>query len=265
MLLHGYLAVGLPRPAAALVGEFLPFDGRPVLVIAFLALLAWRSSREGSTTKPWRDPVVVLIVLGWALGFVALRFWTDWAAPALVTFAALELDAALGPPRAERRSLLPYLAPTLGAGVLLVLSMGADLHGRWSDQAGRPFLSRQNPSHAAWLPEPGGVLYSADMGVFYALFFTNPDAPWRYVLGFEPALMTPDDYRTYCEIRRTKGATEAYLPWVQRLRPQDRLYIRTLSNVPPVPGLEWYQPVYSVWAGRLPRRPPEPPPPAGGE
>jgi hypothetical protein len=95
------------------------------------------------------------------------------------------------------------------------------------------------------------------MGVFYAIYFKNPDAPWKYVLGFEPAIMPPSDYAVYCEIKRTKGATEAYLPWLRRMHPEDRLYMQSRANVPPaIPGLEWFQPVYLMWAGRLPRQGP---------
>jgi hypothetical protein len=36
--------------------------------------------------------------------------------------------------------------------------------------------------------------------------------------------------------------------------PADRLYVQNIQQVaPPVPGLEWFQPVYTIWAGRLPR------------
>ena len=249
MILHGYLSVGLPKPAAALVTEFQPFDGRPLVVAGFLALLAWRTVR-GRGGAFWRDPVVVMAAGCWALGFVAYRFWIDWSAPALLTLAALELQEAFdGEPPAWRPAAL-----TAGVAALFLLASGADVQRRWSEQVGRPFLARENPSHAPWLPEAGGVAYSPEMGVFYALFFKNPDAPWRYALGFEPALMLPEDYRVYVEIKRSRGATEAYLPWVAKMTPADRLYVQQRSNVaPPIPGLEWFQPVYGIWAGRLPR------------
>jgi hypothetical protein len=94
------------------------------------------------------------------------------------------------------------------------------------------------------------------MGVFYALFFKNPDAPWKYALGFEPSIMRSEDYAVYCEIKRSRGATEAYMPWVARMGPADRLYVQQRSNTPPpIPGLEWFQPVYGIWAGRRPRPP----------
>ena len=262
MLLHGYLAVGLPRPAASLVTEFQPFDGRAVAAAGFLALLVWRASRRRGTDVPWRDPAVIMAAGFWSFGFVAARFWFDWAVPALLALAAVEFQDALER-RSEASAPRAALVTAAGIAVLLLLVTGADLQRRWSDQVGRPFLSRENPTHAPWLPEPGGIAYSGEMGVFYALFFKNPDAPWKYVLGFEPAIMPPADYLVYCEIKRTKGVTEAYLPWLSRMRPEDRLYVQSRSNAPPpIPGLEWFQPAYTIWAGRLPHHGPESLPPS---
>jgi len=102
------------------------------------------------------------------------------------------------------------------------------------------------------------------MTIFYRTFFRNPDAPWRYVLGFEPGWMPQADLEAYREIRRSRGATESYEPWVEKMRREDRLLIKLTSNTPPqVPGLEWYQVEFSLWSGRLPKAPPpSPPPPA---
>ncbi len=260
MLLHGYLAVGLPRPTGTLVTEFQPTDGHPVAVLACVALLVWRAQKRPQAPPAWRDPAVVLAASTWALGFVAARFWTDWSAPALASLAAVELEAALERHASTARATAAAL---LAAAAVLLLSLGADVGGRWSDPSGRLFLSARNPTHAPWLPQPGGIAYSAEMGVFYGLFFSNPDGPWKYVLGFEPAIMPPADYAVFCEIKRSKGATEAWLPWLQRMRPQDRLYVVQRSNVAPsIPGLEWFQPVYAIWAGRLPAAAPAAPPAA---
>jgi hypothetical protein len=223
-------------------------------VVLFLGVLIWRATSRPEAAKPWRDPTAVLVALGWALGFAAVRFWSDWSAPALAPLIAVEVQGFL-----ERQAGESERAPllcTLAAAALLILSTGADYQGRWSDRSGRLFLARDNPTHAPWLPEPGGVAYTADMGVFYALFFKNPDAPWRYVLGFEPAIMRPEDYAVYMDVRSSRGATEAYLPWLSRMRPQDRLYVVQRSNVPPpIPGLDWFQPVFSIWAARPAARP----------
>jgi hypothetical protein len=252
MVEHGYVSAGAARTAGTLVSEFQPFDGHALAVVAFVALLAWRRARRPEAIVPWRDPAVVMAALCWVLGYVAARFWVDWGLPALMTLAAIEIQASLESRRGEEsRTGLAVLA---ASGLLVVLGLGADVNQRWTLQVGRPFLSRLNPTHAPWLPEPGGVAYSSEMGVFYALFFANPDGPWRYALGFEPALMRPEDYAVYRDVKRSRGDFAAYGPWLARMRPEDRLYVQYGSNAaPPIPGLEWFQPTFTIWAGRLPR------------
>ncbi|MFO7817722.1 MAG: hypothetical protein R6V39_08605, partial [Desulfovibrionales bacterium] len=45
----------------------------------------------------------------------------------------------------------------------------------------------------------------------------------------------------------------AYLPWVEKMRPQDRLVIRRGAGSPPdIPELEWNYTVTNTWCGRLP-------------
>jgi hypothetical protein len=258
MLLHAYVSVGAPHATDALVTEFQPFNGKPAAVVAFFALLAWRRARRPGAVPPWREPVIVMAAGCWALGYVASRFWSDWSAPALATLAAVEVQDSLEA-RVDRTGSLVTSAV---AAVLVLLGIGADSQQRWSVQSVRPFLSRDDPSQAAWLPGPGGIAYSAEMGAFYAIFFKNPDAPWRYVLGFEPAMMRPEDYAVYLGIKRSHGATESYLPWLMKMRPIDRLYVHgSAAAPPPIPGLEWYQPTFTLWAGRLPG---SGPPPAEG-
>ena len=63
-----------------------------------------------------------------------------------------------------------------------------------------------------WLPEPGGIFYSAQMGFFYNTFYRNPQAEWRYILGLEPALMPEDDLKIYRDIQLSGGAVKAVGP-----------------------------------------------------
>ncbi len=252
MVRHGYVSAGAANPTDALVSEFQPFEGRAVGALVFLLLLAWRRRRAPEAPPPWRDPVAVTTALCWALGYVAARFWVDWGLLALMTLAAEEAEAALESlSSADERPALVALALS---GGLVFLGMGSDVQQRWSPVSGRPFLSRQNPTHVPWLPEPGGVAYSTEMGVFYAVFLVNPDAPWKYALGFEPALMPAEDYAVYRDVKTSHGDFAAYGPWLRKMRGEDRLYVQYRSNQPPpITTLEWFQPTYTIWAGRLPR------------
>ena len=89
------------------------------------------------------------------------------------------------------------------------------------------------------------------MTFFFNTFYKNPRAEWRYIEGFEPALMQPDDLKVYRAIQRSRRAPEAYEPWIKKMRPQDRLAVESPYQ-PALPSLEWKR-AGNFWLGRLPR------------
>jgi hypothetical protein len=104
------------------------------------------------------------------------------------------------------------------------------------------------------MPEKGGILYSSDMTVFYQTFFKNPRGDWRYILGYEPGFMPDEDFKVYHSIMWNFGDAKAYQPWVDKMRPPDRLVIRGSRGSPPnIPQLKWEYGVSGLWIGRLPR------------
>ncbi|HSD66421.1 MAG TPA: hypothetical protein VLF95_06960, partial [Vicinamibacteria bacterium] len=189
----------------------------------------------------------LLACVGWMLGFAGIRFWADWGVPAAMVWLALELQEYLesasgaGSPR--------RLAVAAAAGLTCFLAVTGDTSGRWSrpDPTFWPLLGA---GAAPDLPEPGGILYSDEMRLFYQLFYREPRAPWRYQVGYEPGLMPPEDLRVYRQIL-TARTTQAFAPWVARMRPEDRLIIRSLGERPPaIMGLEWHHVGGEIWSGR---------------
>ena len=89
------------------------------------------------------------------------------------------------------------------------------------------------------------------MDLFYDTFYMNPRGDWRYILGFEPALMPEDDLKIMRRIVWNKEAPEAYRPWIEKMRPEDRLAIFSYSR-PNLPQLEWLDAAQFIWIGRLP-------------
>ena len=108
------------------------------------------------------------------------------------------------------------------------------------------FVDASDPQLKGWMPGHGGIFYAGNMRFFYSTFFKNPQGDWRYIAGFEPALMPPDDLNIYRTIQRTAGAIEAYEPWVAKMRPQDRLEVESPSE-PRLPALEWKRAGGEVW------------------
>jgi len=91
------------------------------------------------------------------------------------------------------------------------------------------------------------------MDVFFKTFYKNPTAPWRYVLGFEPGLMLPENLAVLRKAEWNFGDAHSYEPWVEKMRPEDRLIIHATGGAPPnLPKLEWNYAATETWIGRLP-------------
>ncbi len=246
-----------------LVPELRPADGSVSFVLAVIAMLLWRSRSSDWKPRDLVNPIFMMGVTGWLLGLQVGRFWWDWGLPAMLIWLVLELqkqfDNYVGFTSWNR------LFVTLGLALGVFLGIGSDRDDRWTSNLTKQYLTQDNPDLAGWLPESGGIIYSVDMTVFNDTFFKNPNAPWRYVMGFESALMLPEDLAVAHNVAWNFGDLRAYDPWVKKMRVQDRLII-TASWLPTsgltrganIPELEWHHAANDWWIGRLPRNPPPP-------
>lgn len=250
-LYHAFYAFGGHQLQRMLVGEFQPFSGDPLAVIVVIGMIVWRRLRGDEKTRLESDPVFILVLLGWCLGFYAKRFWFDWGMPALIVWMAKEFQAPLRLKLKELFYKRILLAITVAA--VSYAAFTNDIGGRWTYNLTAEYLSPDDPEQASWLPEPGGIIYSDDMGIFYETFFKNPRAPWRYILGFEAAMMPPEDLAVFRRIQWNYGDARAFEPWVKKMKPQDRLILKRDPNNPPkIKELEWHYAATGIWIGRLP-------------
>ncbi len=234
----------------AMVGEFkpLPHSSAYVPLIIFAILIVWRHFWTKNLNALWRDPVFWLALFGLLLGFRVVRFWLDWGLPALALWIAREIQQVL----LQKERDWHRLALAAAASIALIGFFGTDRKGQWSEFRFEA-LDARRPDHAAWLPSPGGIIYSVDLSVFYQTFFTNPRGNWRYALGFEPSFMTPENLAVYDELCRTLNAIQACAPWVKRMTPADRLVFLAPPEIrPAIPELEWHYALPNTWIGRLP-------------
>jgi hypothetical protein len=237
-------------PAWMLVGEFQPSEGE-FCTLAVLALAyIWRRRQKQEGNDLLGHPVFWVIAICWTLGFKADRFWADWGMPAAMVWLALRLEegmVARWPADSGRRLLLCGLiaAP-------LYLDATSDSGMRFSNPRQESFVDGGDPALQGWMPEGDGIFYNADMGFFYNTFYRNPRANWRYILGFEPALMPDEDLKILRGIQRARYDWRAYEPWINKMRPQDRLEIPA-SAQPAIPELEWRLAANGIWIGRKPQ------------
>ncbi len=237
-LMHPIWSLGWPNSTLAV--EFQPFSGAPLFMVSLIAVFA--GLRRPAAVPA---PLAVLIGLGWSLGFVSGRFWTDWGFPAALVWLALTLEHWLT--RSEGEPALRRLG--IAAAIVFFLATTADTGGRLSTSPSRPYRVLASPEKTKLLPDTNGILYALDMRVFYEIFFRKPDAPFRYVLGFEPGLMRQDDQQVMREAMRS-GLVNPLDSWVAKMTTGDRLVLRNAGHAPELPGLTWEPLPEDVWVGR---------------
>lgn len=251
---HLFLVFGSYDVERQLVGELRPAFGDYRVVLIILMMLGWRALRGLRFKDRVDNPVFMVVILSFILGFLTSRFWLDWGMTALAVWISKEFEeffaAKINPFSWRRIALVIILA------IVLYLAVTVDANSRWSLTRPLDYISSEDPEQAEWLPSPGGIIYSDDMRVFYQIFFKNPKASWRYILGFESAFMRPEDLKILREIQRYRKIYKTYVyfePWVKKMRPEDRLIIRNgPEGKPNIPELEWHYLSLDTWSGRKP-------------
>lgn len=250
MAVHG---VGQHATNRTEVTEFQPFGGDILALVIIGALVGLRLLVKLNAPSFVRSPAFWLMCGCWILSFRVGRFWEDWGWPSLMVLIAADMELLMqsrfGHDSLRRLLLVSILA------LAAFFAVTSDLNGRYTKNLTWQFLSeKEHPELAGWMPEKDGILYSPDMSVFYQTFYKNPNAGWRYMVGYEPALMPAEDFATYQKILWNAGDAQAYMPWVDKMKPADRLVIHGgKGERPNIPQLEWDYGVSGLWIGRLPR------------
>ena len=248
-----FFVLGDKIPQRLLAMELQSFSGDALTVIVVFALMAWRAIRGAWDIKRIDNPIFILLVSGWVLGFFVQRFWLDWGLAAFLVWMAQEFQDVFEKYIKEFSSKRIVTAAILA--FVLFAAVTCDTDSRWTSNLTIEYLSADDPGQAPWLPDSGGIIYSSNMSIFYQTFFKNPHAPWRYILGWEQTFMPKDDYEIYSKIFWNYGADQAYEPWVRKMRPEDRLIIRRESgSAPGISGLEWHYVATDTWSGRIARK-----------
>lgn len=245
MVYHAIKAMSDVNIQGQLVIEFWSFAGEPNVVIIVAGFLLWRGVRGQWSRSCVDNPVFYMVLLCWGLGFIAGRFWYDWGWPALAFWVAREIQLVLTTYMREfdwRRAAL-----ALAVSLVFFVAASNDRGGRWTKTAAAEWPVLTNPDHRPWLPEPGGIVYSPEMKVFYWLFFNNPHGQWRYILGFEPAWMPEEDLIVYRSIQLDSSGV---IPWLERMTEKDR-FIVTSKDQPSIIGMDWKEVTPRVWIGKF--------------
>lgn len=223
--------------------------------ILFVALLAILCNRKGKLQLKdfCEDPVFIMILLSWLCSIAVFRFWLDWGKIALLLWMSYRIGDLIKTSESLKQPRIRYCLScfVIAAMVLVFINDG---NGRYTKEARfQPidfFSEMTQDKLKGWEPQSGGIVYSTDMMVFYTHFYKYPTAQWKYILGFEPAIMLPEDRKILRDIGYDGGRIpDDYLPWINKMTEKDRLI---LSLVPGnYPQLEWKKGNMSFWIGRL--------------
>jgi hypothetical protein len=233
----------------SLASESGPSNGDKLMCIAMGVIYVWRVSRGATSREVLQNPAFILILISWIMGFKVARFWNEWGLAASLCWCAIQFQAG-------SKHLLPHAVDRclvcLLACVAFVFATTNDLNRRWSFNlyASDELGDKGDVQIAEWLPGPGGVLYNTGMSQFYRFFFKYPHGDWRYVLGFEPTLMTSENLAIYANILKAPESPESYQDWVRKMGANDRLMVVGPEPVP-IKELEWHQLGRKTWIGRL--------------
>ncbi len=256
VIVHALRIFGEGEGHSFLVEEFRPFDGDRYMLIAVLGFVAWRYMRGAWDIKSVKNPVFILGVMGWIFAFYSKRFWFDLGVPALSVWMIAELgDAFADLKQRQKLASGSRIGMALVFGTVLFLSFTNDLDRRWTKATSRSYLDFDEPKLKEFVGEGGGIIYNSHMDVFYDTFRKNPHAPWRYMVGFEAAMMPDEDVKVYRYLRASNRSEKGFRRWAKKMTPEDLMIIRkkggSSSTKPGIKELKWMYARGGYWIGKL--------------
>ncbi len=200
------------------------------------------------------DPIFIMVLLCWMGSILVIRFWLDWGIIALLLWLSYRLQELINSSYSLNNPRIRY-SLSFFIIVCFILCFINDKEGRYTKSVMMQPIDFYNESTIqllkGWEPQDGGIIYSNTMYCFYEHFYEYPTAKWKYVLGFEPAIMKQDDKQTLRNIGYSKLEYD-YAAWVKKMTEKDRLI--TFSKLNSFPQLEWIKGNRTWWIGRLKER-----------
>ena len=225
--------------------------------VAFTAIIVFLCMRKNGykLSNIASDPIIIMVLLCWMCSIMVIRFWFDWGSMALLLWLANRVHELISSSSSLKKPRIRYCL-SLFILVSFVCCFINDAEGRFTksslNQQPIDFYGEETRDKlSGWEPQDGGIIYSDSMYCFYQHFYQYPTAKWKYILGFESAIMKQEDKQTLRNIGYM-GLEEAYSPWVKKMTEKDRLILYKKLNK--FPELEWARGNRSWWIGRLKKK-----------
>jgi hypothetical protein len=245
----GYSVLQDPLVGTNLVGELQP-SGGPLTGLVIMALIITIRCTRGD--RKLRDELlrvdVCLVLIAWVLALKIGRFWSEWGLPAMAVWLCLQIKELLKIDLHGLQRVRDTACVTLLSASAFYLGMTTDIGGRYTATLKNVLLTKPVEDFSKYLPEDGGVIYTADMSVFFRLYFRMPHAKFRYITGFEAGFMPPEDLKVMRAVQFNNGLFDAYKPWLEKMTSKDRIIVGNATK----PEWEYmeFQPFYGAWIGK---------------
>lgn len=194
------------------------------------------------------DPLFILILLTWLLSIRVVRFWVDWGIVALMYWSSIKLSELISDMESIKK---PFLKKVLFVTIMVSAVIIIPSH-KWNNKKERAnyFVDFSRKEFSDFKPSDNGIIYNDSMRHFYHQYFTDPKAKYKYILGFEPAIMPDDDKKTFREITYSDFHFKAYEPWINKLTEKDRIFasVDLSSNYP---QLDWIKVSKNLYIGKI--------------
>ena len=185
------------------------------------------------------DPIFMMVLLCWLGSIWVIRFWVDWGRICLILWLSYRIHDLIKSSYSLKIPRVRYCL-CLFVEVALLLCFIHDGNGRFTKlRAEEPidfYCEETKDVLKGWEPQDGGIIYSDNMYCFYQHFYQYPNAKWKYILGFESAIMKQEDKETLRNIG-FHAIEEAYLPWVNKMTDKDRLILN--KRLDKLKDIEW--------------------------
>ncbi|MEK7752199.1 MAG: hypothetical protein AAB654_09810 [Acidobacteriota bacterium] len=230
-----------------LVSELQPSGGPYLSLVVVMLFLTAKCVRGAKLRAEIFQVDFCLILLTWTMGLFVGRFWSEWGLPAMTVWMSRQILDSMQ----LKLSGLSRRGDTIGlmglAAGVLYLGLTADIGGRYTQALRNPLLIAPFEDFAFELPAEGGVLYSPNMQLFYAVYHRLPYVKFRFSTAFEPGIMPPEDLKVLRD-HQAYGLLRDYKPWFEKMTSKDRIVLNS-PMMPEWPEME-FKPFYGSWIGR---------------
>ena len=232
-----------------LVTEFAAGAQNTFCILFIFAIIALSIYKKKLTVKDLTsDPAFIMILLSWLLGIMVIRFWVDWGRIALLFWLSYRFKDLIDSSETLKEPRVKYSLFLFVVCAVFFITTN-DGGGRFSKNVFDQPIDFSEERLAGWAPESGGIVYSDSMSVFYKHFYEYPTAPWKYILGFESAIMPDEDRKVLRQIGYNFRLPDEFLPWINKMTKADRLI--TIGSVGDFPQLESIRGARNYWIYRL--------------